>query len=165
MRFGTTGVVGTAAWYDYSAAEPALRQEPAFFAAAKPRLSNDAYWIDWRMSDVEFATELRTRLVARLEALERDPAIEQVLVVTHVPVLEQQLRRNPEDFTWSVANAYFGNVRTGQEILRFAKVRRVVSGHTHYSLHASVPRPGMPEIDAWVVGSDYGAPAWIALEV
>ena len=164
MRFGTLAVIGTAAWYDYSAAEPSLGKDEAFFAATKPRISNDAYWIDWRMSDVAFATELRTGLTARLEELESDPAVEQVLVVTHVPVFEQQLHRNPDDFTWSVANAYFGNLRTGQELLRFAKVRRVVSGHTHHDLHAVIPRPDMAEIDAWVVGSDYGSPAWIELE-
>jgi hypothetical protein len=165
LRMGSLAVAGSTAWYDYSAAEPSLGKDDAFFAKVKPQLSNDAYWIDWPMSDVEMAAELRAGLCARLEALESNPTVEQVLVVTHVPVLEQQLRRNPSDFAWSVANAYFGNLRTGREILRFAKVTHVVSGHTHFAMQAAVARPGMPDIDARVVGSDYGAPGFVLLEI
>jgi 3',5'-cyclic AMP phosphodiesterase CpdA len=165
LRLGSLAVVGTVAWYDYSAAEPSLGKDEAFFAAVKPQLSNDAYWIDWPASDVEVAAVLRAGLATRLDALQRDPAVADILVVTHVPVLEQQLRRNPADYGWSVANAYFGNLRTGWEILRYPKVRTVVSGHTHFPLHATVPREDMPSIDAWVVGGDYGTPAWILLEL
>jgi 3',5'-cyclic AMP phosphodiesterase CpdA len=165
IQLGSLAVVGTTAWYDYSAAEPSLEKDEAFFAAVKPQLSNDSYWIDWPVSDVELAAELRVGLGTRLDALQEDPTVAEILVVTHVPVLEQQLRRNPTDYGWSVANAYFGNLRTGREILRYPKVRTVVSGHTHFGLHATAPRKGMPAVDAWVVGSDYGAPAWILLEI
>lgn len=161
---GTTAIVGSMVWYDYSAAE-ALGLEPSYFADAKPRISNDALWVDWVWSDPETAGMLRMGLRATLGELERDASIRRVVVVTHVPVFEEQMLRNPDNFAWSVANAYFGNLRTGRAIMRFPKVRVVVSGHLHTSLEAAVSRSPMADIQALVVGSDYGAPDWVLVDV
>ena len=162
---GSTAIVGCMAWYDYSAAEPSLGLDQKFFADAKPRISNDALWIDWGWSDPEVADMLRVGLENTLEALERDDSIKRVVVVTHVPVFEQQLLRNPNNYAWSVANAYFGNLRTGQAIARFPKVRVVISGHLHTSLESSVHREGMGDIQTVVIGSDYGEPSWALVDV
>lgn len=160
-----TAIVGTMAWYDYSGADPSCARDASWFAAIKPQISNDAHWIDWGWGDPEFAQILRDQLVARLEKLESDRAIDRVIVATHVPVFEEQMRRDPTNFAWSVANAFFGNLRTGQEIARFPKVRAVVSGHLHTNIRAVVKRPRMPDIHACVIGSDYGNPTWMMMEM
>jgi predicted phosphohydrolase len=161
---GSTAIVGSMVWYDYSGAE-SLGLEPSYFADAKPRISNDALWVDWVWSDPEAAGMLRIGLRTTLEELERDASIHRVVVVTHVPVFEGQMLRNPDNFAWSVANAYFGNLRTGRAIARFPKVRVVISGHIHTSLTTTVSRTHMADIHAFVVGSDYGDPDWVLVDV
>jgi hypothetical protein len=100
-----------------------------------------------------------------LERLEADRNIDRVVVATHVPVFEEQIRRDPTNIAWSIANAYFGNLTMGRAIARFPKVRAVVSGHLHTSIRALVKRQRMPEIHACVIGSDYGSPTWLMLEM
>lgn len=158
-------VVGSMAWYDYSAAMADLELSANYFAEAKPRISNDALWIDWPWTDVEVATTLRSQLIRRLTELEANPDVEGVVVVTHVPLFQQQLLRNPSNFEWSVANAYFGNLTTGRAVAQFNKVRVVVSGHLHASIEDTVERPGMAPLHTIVIGSDYGAPSWVLIEV
>lgn len=158
-------VIGTMAWYDYSAAEPTLGRDAVYYASVKPQLSNDAHWIDWAWTDVELGRLLRERLVARLERLEADRNIDRVVIATHVPVFENQLRRDPTNLAWGIANAYFGNLATGQAILKFPKVRAVVSGHLHTSLRGVIQRPRLSDIHACVVGSDYGSPSWLMLDM
>lgn len=162
---GSTAIVGSMAWYDYSAAEPSLGFDTRFFADAKPRISNDSLWIDWEWSDPEVAAMLAHDLKRELDTLNEDDSVDRVVVVTHVPVFEQQLLRNPDNYAWSIANAYFGNLVTGSMIAGYRKVRLVVSGHLHANLDGVVLREGMPDIRATVVGSDYGKPAWVMLEV
>jgi 3',5'-cyclic AMP phosphodiesterase CpdA len=158
-------IVGSMVWYDYSAAEPSIGRDQNYYAAIKPQVSNDAHWLDWEWSDLEIARKLREQLLGQLERLEADRNIDRVIVATHVPVFEQQIRRDPTNLAWSIANAYFGNLTTGQAIMRFPKVRAVVSGHLHMSIQAVVPRPRMTDIQACVIGSDYGAPTWLLLDM
>jgi 3',5'-cyclic AMP phosphodiesterase CpdA len=165
VRLGGIAIAGSTAWYDYSAAEPELGKDDAFYADLKPQVSNDAHWIDWAWTDVEVADGMRRTLADQLERLERDREVESVVVVTHVPLFEEQLWRSPGEYTWSVANAYFGSLRTGREVAGCGKVSAVVSGHTHLSVRALVRRPGLPDLRAFVVGSDYGSPGWLMLEV
>jgi hypothetical protein len=158
-------IIGSMAWYDYSAAEPGLGRDAIYYASIKPQVSNDAHWIDWSWTDVEFGQLLRDRLVARLDRLESDRNIDRVVVATHVPVFETQLRRDPSNLAWCIANAYFGNLATGEAILKFPKVRAVVSGHLHTSMRSVIQRQRMPDIHACVVGSDYGSPSWLMLDM
>jgi hypothetical protein len=94
-------------------------------------------------------------LVTKLDALERDASISTVAVVTHVPLLEEQMERRPHDPTWGLCNAYFGNLTLGRRVTAFRKVRAVVSGHTHAGRRAT-----RGAIDIRVVDSDYGAPSY-----
>jgi predicted phosphodiesterase len=165
IRVGAVALVGSMAWYDYSAADLSLGKNEAFFRAVKPQLSNDAYWLDWPLSDVEVATLLRLGLIDRLQLLEADAAVERVAVFTHVPLLVEQLRRDSSDARFALANAFFGNLRTGRDLVRFRKVTTVVSGHTHFAKSARVVRSGMADIQALSVGGDYGAPAWLMVQV
>jgi predicted phosphohydrolase len=162
LRVGDVAVVGSMTWYDYSAVAPGCGLTPDQVGALKPRYSNDSRWLDWDREDRALARELADGLVARLRAAAGDPGVRAVVVVTHVPVLEQQVERRPE---WAVSNAYFGNLTVGREVLREPKVRFVVSAHTHAGRRSLVARPGAPPVEALVVGSDYGSPGHVKLVV
>jgi predicted phosphohydrolase len=158
-------VAGSAAWYDYSAAEPALDLGPAWYAAHRRELIVDGEAMDADFDDRAFAAERSRALLADLDALERDPAVREVLVVTHVPILEPQIARRPWDRGWALRTAFFGNLTLGAEVLRRPKVTTVVSGHTHAGKRAAVYRKQGPPVTAMVVGSDYGRPAFVSVEI
>jgi predicted phosphohydrolase len=167
-RRENVAVVGTLAWYDYSAADPGLPPyPPEYFARNKGKYNNDATFIDWPWSDQEFAAQLCDACVARLMRLEADPAVRAVVVVTHVPLFEAQMPRKLDDPVWGLSNAYFGNLTLGRRVLAARKVCAVVSGHTHTGRSAALPRlqlPDAPPIALTVVPSDYGAPAYLTVD-
>jgi predicted phosphohydrolase len=158
-------VAGSAAWYDYSAAEPDLDLGPAWYAAHRRELIVDGEAMDPGFDDRAFAAERSRALLADLEALERDPDVRSILVVTHVPLLEDQLSRRPWDREWAIRTAFFGNLTLGAEVLRRPKVTTIVSGHTHGGKRAQVFRKEGPPVTALVVGSDYGRPATVTVEI
>lgn len=160
LRFGSVAVVGSMAWYDYSAVDPTVAMSAAQLEELKGAFNNDARRVDWPHRDAVIAQRLGDALVARLEGLERDASIERVAVVTHVPLLEEQMERRPEDPTWGLCNAYFGNLTLGERVTAYGKVRAIVSGHTH-----SRKRARRGAIDVRVVGSDYGAPEFELVEL
>jgi hypothetical protein len=162
---GAAAVAGSAAWYDYSAAEPGLAEGPSWYAAHRRDLVADGEAMDAGFDDRAFAAERGRALLADLDALEADPAVERVLVVTHVPLLEDQLARRPKDREWAIRTAFFGNLTLGAEVLLRRKVTHVVSGHTHHGRRAVVYRAGGPPVTALVVGSDYGRPAHVTVEI
>jgi 3',5'-cyclic AMP phosphodiesterase CpdA len=165
LRLEDVAVVGSLAWYDYSAA-PSRQDFPAeHFAATKWAFNNDAVRIDWPWSDVELARSLCVGLVQRLERLDKDGAVRRVVVVTHVPLFAEQMLRKPGDERWEHSNAYFGNLTTGEEVLRFEKVTHVVSAHTHCGRQAVVHRERGPDVAVAVVASDYGRPAFVMLDL
>ena len=165
VRVGDVAIVGSLAWYDYSAVDPGVHAPPDVVGALKGRFNNDAHWIDWPDDDRAVAARLGAAMRARLRAACDDPSVRAVLVATHVPILEEQMVRRPEDPRWGFSNAYFGNLTLGAAVLGEPKVRAVVSGHTHFGRRAQVARAGAPPIDAAVVGSDYGAPELLSIEI
>jgi len=161
---GGAAVAGSLAWYDYSAAEPELGEGPAFYAAHRHDLVADGEAMDPGFDDRAFAAERGRALLADLDALEGNPEVKEVLVVTHVPLLEDQLERRPRDREWALRTAYYGNLTLGAEVLRRPKVVHVVSGHTHHGRRAVVyRRTGLP-VTALVVGSDHHRPAHVTVE-
>ncbi len=157
-RADDLAVAGSMAWYDYSAADPSLPANMRDFALMKRMLNNDSRYVNWPWTDPEVANRLGAALEQRLSALEADPTIHTVVVVTHVPLVEVQMRRRPDDVTWGISNAYFGNLTLGERVLRFSKVRAVISGHTHIGMAGQVDRAGMAPVAVAVVPSDYGVP-------
>lgn len=157
------GVAGTIAWYDYSAADPSIQASTVTFAQQKFNYNNDALLIDWEWSDPEFAGMVSAPFLSALDRLEADQSVRQILVVTHVPLLEEQMHRDPTTPSWAFTNAYFGNLTLGKQVLARPKVTHVISGHTHVGKSAMVKRPGMAAIDARVLASDYHHPAWTGL--
>lgn len=165
LRVGEVAIAGSMAWYDYSAIDPQHRALAARVGALKGAMSNDAHWIDWPWSDPELAARLGDRLDAELAALERDPGVACVAVVTHVPLLEEQMIRKPHDERWGVSNAFFGNLTLGDRVTARAKVRLVVSGHTHGGRLGERLVAGRAPLTYAVVPSDYGEPAYLTFEL
>jgi hypothetical protein len=158
-------VVGSMTWYDYSAVDPTLRpHSAAWFARHKRRYNNDARFVTWTWSDLEAAHILGDALVERVQRLEDDHTVRAVMVVTHVPIFRAQMVTKPGDRRWGTSNAYFGNLTLGDRLMRVSKLRRVVSGHTHYGREGVIERPGLPPLSVSVVASDYHRPAYVTIE-
>lgn len=153
-------VVGTAGWYDYSAADANLGHDKTWYANNKSAIMVDGRYMEGWPSDEDLSRTFRETFTKRLRKASLNPRVSRIVVVTHVPVFEEQMERRPGDYDWSVGNAYFGNFTLGDVIKAFPKVKLVVSGHTHVAKDVHVDG-----IHAVVVGSDYGSPAWLTLEV
>lgn len=160
LRVGRAGVTGSVAWYDYSAASLAGMVSDLEFAQQKYLHNADALRIDWEYSDPEFAGRVGAGLVAALDELEADPAVEQVVVVTHFPILEEQLVRQPGA---GFSSAYSGNLTLGRKVAARAKVRHVVSGHTRRPRQGELVRDRMPPLNYHVLPGDYERPTWLRL--
>jgi calcineurin-like phosphoesterase family protein len=159
-------VAGSMAWYDYTAADPGLPAHPVeYWVDLKRRFHPDARYIDWPWSDVEVAERLGDGLRERVARAERDAAIWGIAVVTHVPIFERQMLRKPGDTRWGATNAYFGNLTLGRHLRDGAKLRYVLSGHTHVGRDGWEERAPLPPLPVVVVPSDYGKPAYVAVDL
>jgi hypothetical protein len=157
------GICGTMAWYDYSARHPDLGYNEDDYRNLKGMVNHDADYIDWPWSDVAMARFLTRRFGERLQRLEQDPGVRQVLVVTHMPVFEQAVPRHPDSSTWRLLSAYVANLTLGAMLRQAAKVTHVVSGHLHRPGRWTVAGQHGP-IDFRLVGSQKGAPAAVVLD-
>jgi predicted phosphohydrolase len=165
MRLGPVGVCGTLGWYDYSAASPHLPFAAADYPHLKRLVNHDADYIDWPWSDRAVARFLARRFGARLHLLETDPSIEQIVVVTHVPIFPPALPPYPQNEIYSLQRAYLGNWTLGELVQGHGKVSHVVSGHLHRAGQWRIERPGAPGIEFHLVGSEKGRPAAVVVEV
>jgi 3',5'-cyclic AMP phosphodiesterase CpdA len=148
-------ICGTNGWYDYSACDKSFAYTAEEYNSMKPRYMVDGRLIDWQWNDVEFANLIGTAFEQRLAALEVDPTVREIIVVTHVPPFQEGITFKRDDSYWNFRNAYFGNLTLGQRIRKFSKVRHVVSGHTHVGRTAQIGK-----IKMVVLPSDYGLPAY-----
>ena len=89
VRLGALGIAGSMAWYDYSSRSGHLPQGAAELRLLKAVVNHDADFIDWPWSDVAMARFLARRFAARLDSLASDPTVDQILVVTHVPIFPE----------------------------------------------------------------------------
>lgn len=158
-------VAGTIAWYDYSAADPNVQASALEFAQQKFHYNADALRIDWEWSDPEFAERVSSPFLAQLDRLENDPSVRRIVVMTHVPIVEEQMHREASDRRWAFSNAYFGNLTLGRKVLSYRKVSHIVSGHTHRGKASTVQRAEGSPILAYVVPSDYEKPDCVVLGV
>lgn len=163
-RAGDLAVAGSIAWYDYSgAAEDVPPQTEAEWIAFKRTLHPDAKFINWPWSDIQFATARGDDLMARLNALEVDPDVNSILLVTHVPIFREQLVIKPDVPMWGWGNAFFGNLTLGQRARSIGKLRAVVSGHTHIPVKATTPRAS-GALPVWVTASDFHKPSYLVYD-
>jgi predicted phosphohydrolase len=178
-RQGSVAVCGTMGWYDYSAASPHLPFGRDDYPHLKRLVNHDADYIDWPWSDRAMAGFLARRFTGRLAALEADPQVEQIVVVTHVPIFPPALPPYPQSEIYSLQRAYLGNFTLGELVQQHPKVRHVVSGHLHrdgkwrIAREGSAPANGAadaapsvaPDIAFHLVGSETGRPAAVILEI
>ncbi len=167
---GGLGICGTLAWYDYGGRPDWFNFDDNFYEAIKPEVSNDGAYIDWPWTDREFAQFVGTRFEERLDVLEKDPAVRDVLVVTHVPLYRECVKpiTTPEQ---ALINAYYANVGLGKRVMARDKVRTVVSGHVHQDRRLTLRRSngnrshnGNGALKVYTVPSDYGHPAALLLD-
>jgi len=163
LKVGGLGICGTIAWYDYSSRPLGNALDGVDFWQLKKFLSNDASYIDWGWTDVEFSTLVGEEFEARLDVLDSDARVRDILVVTHVPLFRECLReaRTPEE---RLLNTYYANLTLGQKVQQRAKVRAVVSGHVHRPTMLEVARPESPALHVFSNPSNYGLPAALVLD-
>jgi predicted phosphohydrolase len=165
VRLGAVAVCGTLGWYDYSAASPHLPFAVEDYRQIKKLVNHDADYIDWPWSDRAMARFLARRFAGRLAALEADPAVENIVVVTHMPIFPPALPPYPQSEIYSLQRAYLGNFTLGELVQGHAKVSHVVSGHLHRAGQWRIERGSAPEIQFHLVGSDKGRPGAVVLTV
>lgn len=164
LRLGGLGIAGTMAWYDYSARSVHLPPRAADLRALKSAVNHDADYIDWPWSDVAMARFLARRFSTRLASLACDPAVGQILVVTHVPIFPESVPEVPSSELWSLLRAYMGNFTVGEIVRSTPRVTHVVSGHIHRRGRWTVAGAHGP-IDVQLVGSQAGAPRAVMLDL
>lgn len=165
-RRGPLAVCGTLGWYDYSAASPHLPFAAADYPHLKKLVNHDADYIDWPWSDRAMARYLARRFTARLGALEADPSVEQIVVITHVPIFPPALPPYPQSELYSLQRAYLGNFTLGELVQAHSKVTHVVSGHLHRGGHWRIERAGgLRPMEFHLVASERGRPGLVTLDV
>ncbi len=158
-----TAIVGTIAWYDYSAGDPKGGHTVEEYKERRREFIGDALYVDWPWDDIEFCKRIETPFRKRLETAQADSDVKHILIVTHSPIFDEQILRKPDDAKWTFSNAYFGNLTFGEIARGFDKVRTVVSGHTHAGMKGVVKVDGR-EINVVTLDSQYGAPEYVWVE-
>jgi len=113
---------------------------------------------NWAWSDWEFAQAISQSFLTELDRVEANAAVEQIVAVTYLPVLECQFPSRPGDLTWGFSNAYFRNLTLGQQLVARPKVTHVVSGHTHRSKDEQFTPVDGRNIRAQVIGWQINRP-------
>jgi predicted phosphohydrolase len=167
-NFYSSGIAigGSYLHYDYSAKETvgvcsALPDE--FYETNKHKINNDGNFMRGLPTDKEFAASIGAAFRERLQEAQDHESVSRIIVVTHVPCLECQMVRKPNDYKWAVANAYFGNLSHQDVILGSSKVTDVISGHSHVDVHKTTDGVDGRQVNAVVIGSDYGKPKTLTI--
>jgi hypothetical protein len=160
----TIGVVGTMAWYDYSSAAPHVSLSDSDYRVLKHLVNHDADYVNWPWSDRAMARFLGRRFAERLTGLVDNPTIDQIVVVTHVPIFPEAVPHYPQSEFYNLLRAYLGNFTLGEWVRQQPKVTHVVSGHIHHRGHWIIAGQHGP-IDFRLVGSRRGAPAGVLLDL
>lgn len=132
VQFGGVGICGTLGWYDYSTRAAHLALPAAAYPQLKELVNHDADFVDWPWSDRAMARYLQRGFGRRLAALEADPAVHQIVVITHMPIFDVMIPTYPHSERWSLLRAYMGNLGLGEVVRVSPKVTHVVSGHLHH---------------------------------
>ncbi len=152
VHLGDLGICGTLGWYDYSTSAGHLAVPAAAYPQLKQLVNHDADFVDWPWSDRAMARYLKRGFDRRLAALQTNPAIQRILVITHMPIFDVMIPTYPQSEVWSLLRAYMGNLALGEGVRACAKVTHVVSGHLHRRGAWQVEGAG-GAIDCRVVGA------------
>ncbi len=161
---GHVAVCGTLAWYDYSSAPSHLPFGAHEYRLLKALVNHDADYIDWPWSDLAMARYLAKGAMRSLASLQAQPSVENIVVVTHVPLFGETIPIYPESERWSLLSAYLGNYTLGEWVRRQPKITHVISGHIHRAGRWIIPGDYGPIIFQ-VIGSQPGAPTLAIVDV
>lgn len=150
-------IIGSIAWYDYSAAVLPHPFPNDYFWVNKARNNYDGEKMDWNITDIDFASERRTNLESKIKYAKSKGY--RIVICTHVPILEEQMWRIPGNRDWEFSNAYFGNLTTGRMVMDYSP-EAVLSGHTHKARNGFIGNTIYG-----TCGADYGRPRIIEIEV
>ena len=140
LYLGSVALVGTTGWYDYSLIRPEVRTHVGEAALREKRWAG-AEWSDaryaifrdasgGRMSDPEVAKRMEEDLVEQLDAVDRNPDVQDVVAATHVLAFAEALG-GPKGLPWDYFDAFMGSRGLGEVLRRSPKVRAAIYGHTH----------------------------------
>ncbi len=93
--------------------------------------NNDGRFLRGLPSDVEFAREIGDSFKARLEEAQLSPDTKEIIVATHVPIVDEQVTRNPHDYEWAMGTPYLGCLSYDHWIDACSKISHLVCGHNH----------------------------------
>jgi len=170
-------VVGSYLHYDYSAADPegaAVTHigtnfpewtTDEYYERMKKRVVNDAKYFKGLPRDKVFAEQIGEGFRKRLLDAEKDPEVHSIIVATHVPCMPSQITRKPQEWHWSCATAYFGNLSHTETIMGCSKVKYVFSGHSHQGNRATVEFHDGHEVEVINLDADYGKPTFELIAV
>lgn len=150
--------VGSYLHYDYSAKDKVgpYQFEDEYYQQNKINVNNDAIYLQGIPSDKEFAKMLGDKFLLRLSEANKS---EKIVVLTHVPCMEEQIKRRPYDADWSLGTPYFGNLSYEDTIRQNQKIKLIVSGHSHQWARVDFPQI-IINLD-----SDYRNPNGILIEI
>lgn len=164
LLVGDIAIVGTIAWYDYSAQDPGFAHPPYENWKRKGEFDADAWQVDWPWKDIEFCKMIEPGFRSRLKQAQDDPSVREIIVVSHSPLFEGQVKRKPKDFKWGFSNAYYGNLTFGEIVLHHGKVTHVISGHSHAGMESSIEIDNHP-VRLVTLDSQYNDPIYLLLDL
>jgi hypothetical protein len=164
MVVDDVAIVGTIGWYDYSAQDPAYKASDEENLRRKGEFDADAWMCDWPWNDIEFCSMIEPGFRERLKQAHDNPDVGRIIVVSHSPVFEEQIRRKPNNSKWGFSNAYYGNLTFGKIAAEFEKVTHAYAGHTHAGMEGKTEICGHPA-SVVTLNSQYDDPVFITIEV
>lgn len=143
-------VCGTMAWYDYSARDVSLGYSVRQYENLKGLTNQDARYITWDFSDIDFSSFVLDQFIKRLDALEYDRTVDRIVAVTHYPAFLNDVSAQ-FDKRMRFDLAYQYNLAVGRALMPKNKLSAVVSGHQAASTHEQL-QFGNNRVDAYVLG-------------
>lgn len=123
---GTTAFVGANGWYDFNW----LSTPQDYCIQNWYSKMNDSYWANidhgWVLNE---CARLTNNIVQTVDQLNQDPAIEDIILVTHTIPIESGVYYHPSDPTWNSLNGCYLNSQI--KAAHTGKVRVHCFGHTH----------------------------------
>ncbi len=160
---GHIGICGTTAWYDYSGRDVNLGYSVRQYQSLKGLTNEDANYIHWDFSDVEFAMFVLDNFTKRLDNLEADGTTDKIVVVTHFPIFLENI---PEGLSkrerFDLAYRY--NLTVGRTVFTKRKLVAVISGHGNQREHQRI-HFGNHSTDNYVLGSIVDYPQPLILDI
>jgi predicted phosphohydrolase len=144
------GFIGNIGWYDYSFRNQGLNVALEQYALKElPGVCtwNDGRYVDWKVSDQQFADKCLRKLQVAYRSIESK--VHTAVAVLHT-VPFRELLYGPSSAAYEFCRAYMGSERLGRLLLDFRKLRYAFCGHRH-----GPERRRLGHVEAFVVGSDY----------